>query len=76
MDSESLDLDSEDEEEEYPTFEQCLEIEDPEQYNTYIELSTSWDDMDSDEWEEKYDSLDDEFKKLVDESIREQTDYS
>ena len=47
--SQSGDSKHEDEEEEYPTYEQCLEEKDPDQYYTYIELSTSWDDADEDE---------------------------
>ena len=75
IDNEPLDLDLEDDEEEYPSYEQVLEVVDPDQYHTYIELATSWEEMDEDEWDEKYDSLDDRFKGLVDESISEQTDY-
>ena len=62
-------------EDEYPTYEQFLEKSDPDQYYTYIELATNYEDMDSDEWEEKYESLDDEYKELVDESSREHNDY-
>lgn len=62
-------------EDEYPTHEQFLENDDSDQYNTYIELSTNWEEMDEDKWDEKYDSLNDDYKELVDNSIREQTDY-
>ena len=73
--NESIDDDSEYNEDEYLSYEDCLEEDDPEQYHTYIELATGWEEMNEDEWEKRYNSLDDEFKELVDESISEQTEY-
>lgn len=46
--------------------------EDPEQYETYLDICCNWETMDDDEYEEKLDSLDDTMRELALESIDDQ----
>ncbi len=56
----------------YENYEDMISHEDPEQYETYLDICCNWETMDDDEYEEKLDSLDDTMRELALESIDDQ----
>ncbi len=58
----------------YPSYEEMMSEEEPEQYATYVDICCNWEEMDEDEYESKLDSLDEGLRDLALDSISDQTD--
>ena len=58
----------------YPSYEEMMSEEEPEQYATYVDICCNWEEMDEDEYEPKLDSLDEGLRDLALDSISDQTD--
>lgn len=53
------------------TYDDYLSEKDPDQYDTLMELRMGFESMGPDEFNEKYESLDSEYRVVVDEDIAE-----